>query len=114
MESQQNIAFISSLQQLEQPSADDVIMNEIPEEEKVEFDGRIIDGMYQVVRAFDSQKDRNGLFVGLCKNRLDGRLYVIKAMGGSKAKSLSYEAANNEYLSRASRFTVKMISFKPA
>ena len=114
MESQQNIAFISSLQQLEQPSADDVIMNEIPEEEKVEFDGRIIDGMYQVVRAFDSQKDRNGLFVGLCKNRLDGRLYVIKAMGGSKISMLHKEVASNQHLTKDSRFTVKMISFKLA
>ena len=54
------------------------------------------------------------LFVGLCKNMLDGRLYVIKAMGGSKAEDLGKEAANNEYLDGGSRYTVKMISFKAA
>ena len=86
----------------------------VPEVEKVELDGRIIDEIYEVVKAFGSLKDMDGVFVGIVRHKIDRCLYVIKAMGGSKSESLSYEAANNEYLSRASRFTVKMILFKPA
>ena len=112
MENQQNIA--SQENEHSETPYSDVVMKEVPEEEKVEFDGRIIDGIYQVVKAFDSEKDKKGLFVGLCKNMLDGRLYVIKAMGGSKAEMLHFEAANNEYLDGGSRYTVKMITFKPA
>ena len=86
----------------------------VPEEEKVELDGRIIDGDYKVVWAFDSEKDKKGLFVGIVWHKIERCFYVIKAMGGSKLKELQIEAANNDYLDSGSCYTIKMISFKPA
>ena len=68
----------------------------VPEEEKVELDGRIIYGIYEVVKAFASIKDMDGLFVGIVRHKIDRCLYVIKAMGGSKLKELQIEAANND------------------
>lgn len=86
----------------------------VPEEKKVELGGRIIDGIYRVVKAFDAEKDKKGLFVGIVRHMVDGNLYVIKAMGGSKISLLHKEVASNQHLTKDSRFTVKMISFKLA
>lgn len=74
---------------------------------------RIIDGQYLVQRSFPL-KDKDSIFVGVCRDLLSGEAVVIKAAGDAKMEPLEKESAVNSQLPKEVSEIVRMSSFKPA
>lgn len=59
-------------------------------------------------------KDKDSVFVGVCRDLLSGKEVVIKAAGGAKTEALEKESAVNSQLPVDVSEIVRMSAFKPA